>query len=184
MLIDSPRHGITRNPWDPDFTLGGFSGGAAVAVAPGMGPSAVTTDGAGSSRIPASCCGVLGLKATLGRIPNEDGADLFGAFSYIGAVTRTTWDLVMMLNAMSGAEPGYPWARSPSADRYRITITTTIFLASWRTSSGGLQPVRPRNSLNRLTLHKSKFLFRGAPPLLASRRRTEVPDAVGNLLEF
>ena len=90
MLIDNPRHGITRNPWDPDFTPGGFSGGAAVAIATGIGPSAVTTDGAGSSRIPASCCGGLGLKATLGRIPNEDGADLFGAFSYIGAMTRTT----------------------------------------------------------------------------------------------
>ena len=166
------------------FTLGGSSGGAAVAVATGMGPFAVTTDGAGSSRIPASCCGGLGLKATLGRIPNEDGADLFGAFSYIGAMTRTTGDLVRMLNAMSGAELGYPWARSPSADRYRITITTTIFLASWRTSSGGLQLVGPRNSLNRLTLHKSKFLFQGAPRLLALRRRTEVPDAVGNLLEF
>ena len=71
-----------------------------------MRPSAVTTDGAGSSRIPASCCGFLGLKATLGRIPNEDGADLFGAFSYIGAMTRTTGDLVMMLNAMSGAGAG------------------------------------------------------------------------------
>ncbi|MEC8136664.1 MAG: amidase family protein [Pseudomonadota bacterium] len=97
VLTDSPRHGKTRNPWDPDFTPGGSSGSAAVAVATGMGPFAVTTDGAGSSRIPASCCGFLGLKATLGRIPNEDGADLFGAFSYIGAMTRTTGDLVMML---------------------------------------------------------------------------------------
>ncbi len=97
VLIDSPRHGITRNPWDPDFTPGGSGGGAAVAVASGMGTFAVTIDGAGSSRIPASCCGVLGLTATLGRTPNEDGADLFGAFSYIGAMTRTTGDLVMML---------------------------------------------------------------------------------------
>jgi len=111
VLTDSPRHGTTRNPWNPAYTPGGSSGGAAVAVATGMGPFAVTTDGAGSSRIPASCCGVLGLKATLGRIPNEDGADLFGAFSYIGAMTRTTGDLVMMLNVMSGAAPGDPWTR-------------------------------------------------------------------------
>ena len=120
VLTDSPRHGLTRNPWDPDFTPGGSSGGAAVAVATGMGPFAVTTDGAASSRIPASCCGVSSLKATLGRIPNEDGADLFGAFSYIGAMTRTTGDLVMMLNAMSGAEPGDPWARAASYPRAEL----------------------------------------------------------------
>ena len=111
-ITDSPRYGHTRNPWNPNFSCGGSSGGAAVAIASGLGPLAVTTDGAGSSRIPASCCGVLGLKATLGRIPNEDGADLFGTFSLIGAMTRTTADLVTMLNAMSGEHSGDPWTRS------------------------------------------------------------------------
>jgi len=113
-ITDSPRYGPTRNPWDLNYSCGGSSGGAAVAVASGLGPLAVTTDGAGSSRIPASCCGVLGLKATLGRIPNEDGADLFGTFSLIGAMTRTTADLVAMLNVMSGEYPGDPWTRSVS----------------------------------------------------------------------
>ncbi len=111
-ITDSPRYGPTRNPWNTEFSCGGSSGGAAVAVAAGLGPLAVTTDGAGSSRIPASCCGVLGLKATHGRIPNEDGADLFGTFSLIGAMTRTTADLVTMLNVMSGEHPGDPWTRS------------------------------------------------------------------------
>ncbi len=111
-ITDSPRYGPTRNPWNTEFSCGGSSGGAAVAVAAGLGPLAVTTDGAGSSRIPASCCGVLGLKATLGRIPNEDGADLFGTFSLVGAMTRTTADLVTMLNVMSGEHPGDPWTRS------------------------------------------------------------------------
>ena len=113
-ITDSPRHGTTRNPWSQAYSSGGSSGGAAVAAACGMGPFAVTTDGAGSSRIPASCCGVLGLKATLGRIPNEDGADLFAAFSYIGAITRTATDLAMMVNAMSGEHPGDPWSRATS----------------------------------------------------------------------
>ena len=111
-ITDSPRYGPTRNPWNTEFSCGGSSGGAAVAVAAGLGPLAVTTDGAGSSRIPASCCGVLGLKATHGRIPNEDGTDLFGTFSLIGAMTRTTADLVTMLNVMSGDHPGDPWTRS------------------------------------------------------------------------
>lgn len=111
-ITDSPRYGPTRNPWNTNFSCGGSSGGAAVAVAAGLGPLAVTTDGAGSSRIPASCCGVLGLKATHGRIPNEDGVDLFGTFSLIGAITRTTQDMVTMLNTMSGEHPGDPWSRS------------------------------------------------------------------------
>jgi len=98
-ITDSPKYGVTRNPWNPEFSSGGSSGGAAVAAATGMGPLAVTTDGAGSSRIPASCCGVLGLKATLGRVANESAADLFGNFSNIGAITRTTADLSVMLNS-------------------------------------------------------------------------------------
>ena len=109
-LTDSPRYGPTRNPWNPDFSPGGSSGGAAVAAATGMGPLTVTTDGAGSSRIPASCCGVLGLKATLGRIPNEHAADLFGNFIFLGAITRTTADLTAMLNVMSGPHAGDPWS--------------------------------------------------------------------------
>ncbi|MGK0173480.1 MAG: aspartyl-tRNA(Asn)/glutamyl-tRNA(Gln) amidotransferase subunit A, partial [Gammaproteobacteria bacterium] len=108
-LTDSLRYGPTRNPWNRDFSCGGSSGGAAVAAATGMGPLTVTTDGAGSSRIPASCCGVLGLKATLGRIPNENAVDLFGNFIFLGAITRTTADLSAMLNVMSGPHAGDPW---------------------------------------------------------------------------
>lgn len=110
-ITDSLRYGPTHNPWNPDYSCGGSSGGAAVAAATGMGPLTVTTDGAGSSRIPASCCGVLGLKATLGRIPNENAADLFGNFICLGAITRTTADLVAMLNVMSGPHAGDPWTR-------------------------------------------------------------------------
>ena len=108
-IADSPRYGPTRNPWNQDYSSGGSSGGAAVAAATGMGPLTITTDGAGSSRIPASCCGVLGLKATLGRIPNEQAVDLFDNFIFLGAITRTTADLVAMLNVMSGPHAGDPW---------------------------------------------------------------------------
>lgn len=113
-LTDSPRYGPTRNPWNLDYSCGGSSGGAAVAAASGMGPLTVTTDGAGSSRIPASCCNVLGLKATLGRIPNEQAVDLFGNFIFLGAITRTTADLVAMLNVMSGPHKGDPWTHGPA----------------------------------------------------------------------
>ena len=111
-ITDSPRYGATRNPWNPDFSAGGSSGGAAVAVATGMGPLALATDGAGSARIPASCCGVLGIKPTLGRVPNEQAVDLFGNFIYLGALTRTTADMATMLTVMSGPHDGDPWTRA------------------------------------------------------------------------
>jgi aspartyl-tRNA(Asn)/glutamyl-tRNA(Gln) amidotransferase subunit A len=131
-ITDSPRYGPTRNPLNTDYSSGGSSGGAAVAVAAGLGPLAVTTDGAGSSRIPASCCGVLGLKATHGRIPNEDGIDLFGTFSLIGAMTRTTQDMVTMLNAMSGEHAGDPWSRSMTYAPCTLPSTPTASLSGLR----------------------------------------------------
>jgi aspartyl-tRNA(Asn)/glutamyl-tRNA(Gln) amidotransferase subunit A len=69
-LTDSPIFGVTRNPWDLSRTCGGSSGGAAAAIASGLGPLALGSDGGGSIRIPASCCGIVGLKATLGVVPH------------------------------------------------------------------------------------------------------------------
>jgi aspartyl-tRNA(Asn)/glutamyl-tRNA(Gln) amidotransferase subunit A len=108
-LTTSPRYGVTRNPWNLTRSPGGSTGGGAASVAAGLAPLALATDGAGSARIPASCCGVLGLKATLGRIPNEGAADLFGNFIYHGAITRTTADLAAMVNVISGPDAGDPW---------------------------------------------------------------------------
>lgn len=109
-LTNSPRHGYTRNPWDPGRSPGGSSGGGAAAVAMGFGPLAVTTDGAGSSRIPASACGVLGLKPTLGRIPNETAVELFSSFINLGLASRTAADLAAGLTATNGAWNDDPWS--------------------------------------------------------------------------
>ena len=73
---DSPLWGVTRNPWKLDRTTGGSSGGAAVAIATGMGPLGIGTDYAGSVRIPASCCGIVGLKGTLGAVPYDGTGSL------------------------------------------------------------------------------------------------------------
>jgi len=109
VLTDSRLHGVTRNPWNREHTSGGSSGGAAVSIALGLGPIAMSTDGAGSGRIPAACCGVYGLKATLGRVPHEVPADQFGQLTYLGVMARHPADLGAGLVAMSGGHAEDPW---------------------------------------------------------------------------
>lgn len=110
VLTDSRLHGVTRNPWNPDHTSGGSSGGAAVSIALGLGPIAMSTDGAGSGRIPAACCGIYGLKATLGRVPHEVPPDQFGQLTYLGVMARHPADLGAGLAAMSRGHRDDPWS--------------------------------------------------------------------------
>jgi amidase len=108
------RYGATRNPWDTDRTPGGSSGGAAAAVASGMVPIAHGSDGGGSIRIPAACCGLVGLKATRGRISR--GPELGDDFLVQdGALTRTVAETAELLDLMAGYEPGdSTWAPPPA----------------------------------------------------------------------
>ena len=115
-LTDSPLFGVTRNPWDLSRTPGGSSGGAAAAVASGQGPLALGTDGGGSIRIPAACCGIVGLKPTLGRVPHVHQADLFSTSSDIGPMTRTVADAAACLDAIVGFDPGDPYSRPEPPD--------------------------------------------------------------------
>ena len=109
-LTDSPLQGITRNPWALDRTTGGSSGGAAGAVAAGLGPLAVGTDGAGSIRGPAATCGIVGLKPTLGAIPMETASDVFANNAYAGPMTRTVADAALMFPTMVGPDERDPWS--------------------------------------------------------------------------
>lgn len=110
-LTEGPFFGRTLNPWNAKFTCGGSSGGAAVAVASGMGPIALGTDGGGSVRIPASCCGVVGFKATLGQIPNLQAPDLFGASSYVGPIGRNVADTRLFFEAIRGPDRRDPYGQ-------------------------------------------------------------------------
>jgi aspartyl-tRNA(Asn)/glutamyl-tRNA(Gln) amidotransferase subunit A len=103
-LTQAPLFGRTRNAWRADRTSGGSSGGSAVAVAAGLVPLAVATDGGGSTRIPAACNGVVGFKQGLGVVPQEYAQDGFGNISYITPMTRTVLDTALMLDAMAGTE--------------------------------------------------------------------------------
>ncbi len=104
-LTDGPSFGVAPNPWDTTRTSGGSSGGAASAMASGLGPLALGTDGAGSIRIPAACCGVVGLKPTLGAVPWEAALDTFGNYTYAGPITRTVTDAALMYAALTGPSP-------------------------------------------------------------------------------
>lgn len=103
-VTDSPLFGITRNPWNPNLTPGGSSGGAGVAVATGMGPLAVGTDGGGSIRIPASFCGIYGLKPSFGRVPQSPGFPGWETLAHTGPMTRTVRDAALMLDVMAGPD--------------------------------------------------------------------------------
>ncbi len=109
-LTDSPLFGRTRNAWNAERTSGGSSGGAAVAVASGIAPLAVATDGGGSTRIPAACNGVVGIKQSNGVIPHSQAQDLFGNQTYVTPTTRTVADTGLMLAAMAGEHGCDPWS--------------------------------------------------------------------------
>jgi amidase len=111
-FTESDLNGATRNPWDQSRTVGGSSGGAAAALAAGLTPLAHGTDGGGSIRIPASCCGVFGLKPSRGRVSNAPFGSLEG-LSTAGPLTRTVEDAAALLDVLAGYEPGDPWWAPP-----------------------------------------------------------------------
>ena len=109
-LTDAPLFGRTRNAWSAAHTSGGSSGGAAVAVAAGIGPIGIATDGGGSTRIPAAANGAVGLKQSNGVIPHSQVADAFGNYTYVTPISRTVMDTALMLQAMAGPHPSDPWS--------------------------------------------------------------------------
>ncbi|SVA32406.1 uncharacterized protein METZ01_LOCUS85260 [marine metagenome] len=104
-FTSAPIFGDTTNAWDRHRIAGGSSGGAAVAAAAGLGYIHVGTDGGGSIRIPSAANGIVGMKATLGTVPNDSNPDSFGNYSYTGPMTRTVSDAALMLSIMSGSHP-------------------------------------------------------------------------------
>lgn len=111
---NSPRTGVTRNPWDLAKTCGGSSGGTAAAVAAGMCPIAIGTDGAGSVRIPAAFCGNFGLKPSFGRVPAYPLSP-FGTVAHLGPHTMSVADAALALNVMKRPD-ARDWTSLPPDD--------------------------------------------------------------------
>src|SRR5216117_781504 len=103
-VTESPLFGITRNPWNLELSPGGSSGGAAVAVASGLGPVALGTDAGGSVRIPASFCGVYGFKPSRGRVPDTLGFPGYEHVSCPGPLTRSVRDAALVLDVIAGGD--------------------------------------------------------------------------------
>ena len=123
--------GDTRNPWNSDYITGGSSGGAAAAVAAGVLPAAHATDGGGSIRIPASCCGLFGLKPSRGRVPmGPPRTEGWGGMSTHHAITRSVRDSAAILDATWGVERG---------SRYGAPSPDGSFLSQVRRSPGKLR---------------------------------------------
>lgn len=114
--VETRAHGACKNPWDPTRSAGGSSGGSGAAVAARIVPAASGGDGGGSIRIPASCCGVFGLKPTRGRTPmGPDRAESWQGFSVQHALTRSVRDSAALLDATCLPEPGAPYYPPPPA---------------------------------------------------------------------
>ena len=154
-LTDGP-FGITRNPWNLERTPGGSSGGGAAAVAAGLGPLSLCTDGAGSVRGPASCSGLVGLKPTLGAVPYDTTRDAFGNNVYAGPLSRTITDAAIMHDVLKGPTEKDPW-----------------------TLSGGVQhPLSPKLAGEDLSGIRIGYIELTANPRIASDVRSNTREAL------
>ena len=142
---ESVRFGQTRNPWSLEHTPGGSSGGSAALVAAGVTPLAHATDGGGSIRIPASCCGLFGLKPTRARVPlGPNRLEGLSGLTAAHAVTRSVRDSAALLDATRGPEPGSPYAAPAEPDSY---------LDGMREKPGRLRIAVVRESIIRIPTH-------------------------------
>lgn len=126
VTTSNPHYGITRNPWDMTRIPGGSSGGSAVAVATGMSLAALGSDTGGSIRIPASLCGVVGLKPTFGRVSVRGVFPLSWNLDHVGPLTRSVKDAALILQVIAGYDAEDPFCVNQPVDNYLTQIDDGI----------------------------------------------------------
>ena len=126
VTTDNPHFGPTRNPWNPDCIPGGSSGGSGAATAAGMALGTMGTDTGGSIRIPASLCGVAGLKPTYGRVSKAGVVPLSWSLDHAGPLTRTIEDAALMLQAIAGYDPADASSLRVPIDDYRAALSSGV----------------------------------------------------------
>ena len=134
-FTETPLHGATRNPWNTNHTPGGSSGGSAAAVAAGVVPAALGSDGAGSIRIPAAWTGLVGIKPQRGRVSTWPDAEAFNGLSCYGPLARSVVDAALMLDAARGnvpadlhkpPDPGEPFVAAATREPGRLRIAISF----------------------------------------------------------
>jgi len=125
---DNPVFGPTGTPYDPEKTAGGSSGGSAAAVADGLAPLAQGSDGGGSIRIPASCCNVVGIKPSFGRVPRDSRPDGFShtPFGQAGPLARSVEDAALLLSVLAGPSRDDPFSHPDDGTDYRGAVGRAV----------------------------------------------------------
>jgi Asp-tRNA(Asn)/Glu-tRNA(Gln) amidotransferase A subunit family amidase len=182
-LTDNLIFGITRNPWNLEMSPGGSSGGAAAAVASGLGPLAVGADGGGSIRIPSSCCGVFGIKPQHGRVPRYPANQGGEIITHEDPITRTVKDAALMLDIMAGTNGVmailYPHLLLASPDHLTAVQrgSSSPEVLTWVTPQWTR---RLKQSASRLRINSPAWVLMWRSHILASiiRKITSVPSLV------
>jgi Asp-tRNA(Asn)/Glu-tRNA(Gln) amidotransferase A subunit family amidase len=132
-VTDAPLFGTTRNPWDLTRTTAGSSGGSAAAVAAGLGPLSIGTDGGGSIRLPAALCGVVGLKPSAGCVPQYPGFAGWEFLGHTGPLARTVEDIALAMRVIAGPDARDPSSLmspatpdAPSIDKIRVAVARSL----------------------------------------------------------
>ena len=133
---DNAHHGDAQNPWRAGHVSGGSSSGSGVAVAAGLALGALGTDTGGSIRLPAACCGIVGLKPTYGRVSRAGAMPLSWAMDHIGPMARTVADVALMLEVIAGPDP---------ADTTSSAREVPGYLAELERPPAGLRVALPEN---------------------------------------
>jgi aspartyl-tRNA(Asn)/glutamyl-tRNA(Gln) amidotransferase subunit A len=123
---DNAHHGDARNPWDPGHVAGGSSSGSGVAVAAGLAGGALGTDTGGSIRLPAACCGIVGLKPTYGRVSRAGVMPLSWSLDHVGPMTRTVRDAALLLGVIAGADRDDATASARPVPDYAAALARPI----------------------------------------------------------